>query len=235
VRHHQGSSGPVSNLDLEVPETGKVRPAYLSPMSSLPLPPPAATPPDVAASRERHAALVKQRLARPHLTLLDARDGLRDCFVSTYLGGVDAGVKALQLRAEPHHLEGIADQIFRRRLKAQGVSWEAPTVEALERVKLETDAELHFDALPAELHAVHDQVCSLLLGKVSGLMPHRGNASVLGKDARRPDDVQQAMRRTIGAFLGQLREATEADESPAQLAARVATLSRLLETLQLLA
>lgn len=202
-------------------------------MTSLP-PPPGPTPPDLPSSRERYGAHLKQRLARPTLSLLDARDGIRDCFVSTYLGGVEAGVKALQLKPEPRHLEAIADQIFRRRLAAHGVSWEAPTVEALERVKLETDAELHFDALPAELHAVHDQVCSLLLGKVSGLLPHRGDRSVLGKEGGRGDEVQQAMRRTIGAYLGQLRQAAEGDEAPGQLQARLETLRKLVDTLALL-
>jgi hypothetical protein len=203
-------------------------------MSSLPPAPPPLVAPDLSAARERYAVRIKLRLARPVLTLHDARDGIRDCFLSTYLGGLNAGVKALQLKPEPHHLEGVADQILRRRLQALGSSWESPTLEALEQVKLQTDAELHFDELPVELHAVHDQVCSLLLSKVSGEMPHRGDVSVLGAGSRAPDEVELAMRRTIATFLGQFQRAVEREETPDELLARLGTLGRLIETLQLL-
>jgi hypothetical protein len=186
----------------------------------------------VIASRDRFADRIKRRLGKPVLTLIDARDGIRDCFVSTYLGGVAAGVQGLQLNPSAEQLEAIAEQIFRRRLGAHGISWDAPTADSLERVKLEADRELHFDQLPAELHAVHDQVCSLLLAKVSGALPHRGDVSVVTREARQQDEVEQSMRRTIAAFLSQFRDVTERGETAEQLLARLGTLSRLIETLQ---
>lgn len=195
-------------------------------MTALPHP-----SPELLETRDRFAERVKQRLGKPVLTLLDARDGIRDCFVSTYAGGLLAATKGLNLQAEPKHLEAIAERIFRRRLTAHHVSWEAPTVDALEAVKLEADAELHFDQLPAEMRAVHDQVCSLLLGKVSGLLPHRGDTSVVSTNPATPDPVDQAMRSTIAAFLEQFGEAVLVGETLAGLTARHATLATLLETL----
>lgn len=185
---------------------------------------------ELEQTRDRFAERIKQRLGKPVLTLFDARDGIRDCFVSTYAGGLLAAVKGLNLQAEPKHLEAIAERIFRRRLAAHHVSWENPTVDALEAVKLEADAELHFDQLPAEMRAVHDQVCSLLLGKVSGLLPHRGDSSVVSAPTA-PDPVDQAMRATVAAFLEQFQAATLAGEAPVALNARLTTLSTLLETL----
>ncbi len=186
----------------------------------------------VVVNRDRFAERIKRRLGKPVLTVLDARDGLRDCFVSTYFGGIAAGVKGLNLNPSAQQLEAIAEQVFRRRLSAHGLSWDAPSADGLERVKLEVDRELHFDELPAELKAVHDQVCSLLLAKATGALPHRGDVSVVTREARQQDEVEVSMRHTIGVFLTQFRESAERGERPDQLLGRLATLSRLIETLK---
>ncbi len=174
---------------------------------------------------------IKRRLAAPRLTIIDARDSIRDCFVATYLGGIAAGVEGLDLQATPSELERITERIFRARLLMQGASWEAPTVDALERVKKEADGEFHFDRLPVEASAMHDQVCSLLLGKVDGLVPHVGDKSAVTKPVRQATAVQLSMRKTISAFLTQFGSEVESGLEVDALSLRVEKLQRLINVL----
>ncbi len=138
---------------------------------------------DPAAAKavsERYAVTVKARLAKPKIDVLEARDGMLDCFVATYHNGLSAGMKAmLDVDATPEDVARIAAAIFRRRLKNRNVPFEAPTIDALAAVKEEADREFHFEELPAEFRAIHDQVCALLLSKAEGTMNHRGDQSVL--------------------------------------------------------
>lgn len=129
---------------------------------------------------EKYVSRLRARLARPSISMLDARDGIVDCFVSTYHMGLKQGLKGiLGVDANPDKVAELAEGIFRRRLKAHGVEFDNPTAEGLEWVKEELDHELHFNELPAELQATHDQVCSLLLAKADGLLEHNGDRSVL--------------------------------------------------------
>ena len=134
--------------------------------------------------REMYATRVKARLAAAQVTEIECRDGIRDCFVATYLGGVAQGLENFSIRGDVHQVRGVVEAIFRRRLKMHGTTWETPSVEALEAVKDEIDREVHFDALPAELKNIHDQVCTLLLGKVRGDIGHVGNRSAVAAHAR---------------------------------------------------
>jgi hypothetical protein len=189
---------------------------------------------DFAQSRDQLVERIKARLALPKLTVIEARDSIRDCFVATYMGGIAANVEALNLKATLPEIQRISETIFRTRLVKYGASWERPSVDALEKVKLEADAELHFDELPAESLAMHDRVCSLLLAKASGMLPHRGDKSVVTREARSEDAVLQAMRATVSASLTQLQQAVDAQESGDELLKRVAKLTRLVETLSAL-
>lgn len=146
-----------------------------------------ATTPDL---HEKYVNRLRARLARPNITVEDARDGIVDCFVSTYHNGLKHGLKGmLGVDADPDKVAQVAGGIFRRRLKEHGASFESPTVESLEQVKDELDKELHFDELPVELQATHDQVCSLLLAKADGLIEHNGDRSVLRGRAPSPAPV----------------------------------------------
>ncbi len=139
-----------------------------------------------AADREiqdKYVARLRARLARPTITVEDARDGMLDCFVSTYHTGVKQGLKGiLGVDASPDQVAQVTSRMFRDRLEKRGLSFEHPTVDALNDVKEELDAEFHFSELPAEMSATHDQVCSLLLAKADGLIEHYGDRSVVGKD-----------------------------------------------------
>lgn len=136
-----------------------------------------------AANPKPHAAYVerlRRRLAQPSISVIDARDGVLDCFVATYQEGLAAGMRGIVgIDAGPEHVARIAESIFRRRLEERGATFDQPSVEALAAVKEEADAELHFDALPAELQVTHDRVCELLLAKAEGSLPHAGDHSAI--------------------------------------------------------
>ena len=138
------------------------------------------TSPTAAAIQERYAARVKARLERAEITVADARDGLLDCFLASYFQGVHLGLKSLAaIEGGDDEIARVTAAMFRRRLRAHGASFEAPTVAALAQVKDEVDAELHLIELPAELRGVHDQVCALLLAKADGALPHRPGRSAV--------------------------------------------------------
>lgn len=144
------------------------------------------TQPETAADREvqdKYVARLRARLARPKITVEDARDGMLDCFVSTYHTGVKQGLKGIiGVDASPDQVAQVTSRMFRDRLEKRGFSFEQPSIDALNDVKEELDQEFHFSELPAEMSATHDQVCSLLLAKADGLIEHHGDESVVGRD-----------------------------------------------------
>jgi hypothetical protein len=186
-----------------------------------------------------HDAYVKRlkaRLARPVITIADARDGILDCFVSTYFEGVNHGLKHLVgVRAEPDEVARVAAQMFRTRLAKHGVSFDAPTLEALSRVKEEVDQEFHFAELPAEHRAVHDQVCTLLVAKADGTLAHRGDKSVVTKapaGAATPAGEVAAQLRSVvaSALQGLVRDTASA--SPGELKRRLEQVGALVTALE---
>ena len=140
---------------------------------------------DVAAEsapkvHERYVQRLRARLAKPRVSVEDARDGVLDCFVSTYHEGLGAGLRGVVgVEAGPDEVARVAAGLFRKRLRAHGASFEAPTIDALAKVKAEVDEELHFAELPAELRSTHDRVCELLLSKADGVLPHDGDRSAV--------------------------------------------------------
>lgn len=151
---------------------------------------------ETAADKEvqdKYVARLRARLARPKITVEDARDGMLDCFVSTYHTGVKQGLKGIiGVDASPDQVAQVTSRMFRDRLKKRGFSFESPTIDALNDVKEELDEEFHFSELPAEMSATHDQVCSLLLAKADGLIEHHGDQSVVRKDG--PDSAAPTVR-----------------------------------------
>lgn len=179
--------------------------------------------------QDKYVARLRARLARPTITIEDARDGILDCFVSTYHTGVKHGLEGiLGISATPDQVAQVAGKMFRDRLAARGETFEAPTVEGLDALKLEVDAEFHFNELPAEVKATHDQICSLLLAKADGLLEHHGDRSVLDRKAAprpqapapppvrptRDDPVTANLRRALASYLDEIRSVVdEADAS----------------------
>lgn len=140
-----------------------------------------------AAVQARYAQRVKARLDRPAIAIADARDGIVDCFIATYFQGVALGLKSLvAIDGTDDDVARVTAAMFRRRLRQHGVSFEAPTIEALTAVKDEVDRELHIGELPADLRAVHDQVCTLLLAKADGALPHQPGRSAIEPSASAP-------------------------------------------------
>lgn len=129
---------------------------------------------------ERYVQRVRGRLAKASISVEDARDGVLDCFVSTYHEGLGAGLRGVVgVEAGPDEVARVAAGLFRKRLRAHGASFEAPTVDALAKVKAEVDEELHFAELPVELRSTHDRVCELLISKAEGTVPHDGDRSAV--------------------------------------------------------
>lgn len=144
---------------------------------------------------EAYVQRVKARLARPSISVEDARDGILDCFVSTYHEGLTAGLRGIVgVEARPDEIARVAAGMFRKRLKAHGVTFEAPTIDALAAVKEEVDQEFHFAELPTEIRGMHDKVCNLMIAKAEGLIKHQGDRSVLQPRAA---DTQQAPAVTL--------------------------------------
>ena len=140
-----------------------------------------------AKVRDKYVARLRARLSRPKISVADARDGMLDCYVSTYHTGVEHGLKGiLGVDASADQVAQVATKMFRDRLAKRGVSFEDPSVDALNDIKDELDDEFNFSELPAEIGATHDQVCSLLLAKADGLIEHKGDRSVVedAKDRR---------------------------------------------------
>lgn len=174
------------------------------------------TPEDVAAVQERYATRIKARLGSRNVDAQSARDGILDCFVATYFGGLQQGIGGyLGIDASEEHVARIAQALFKKKLVAHGATFDAPTVDALDKVRMEVDKELHFHALPAELRGVHDQVCSLMLSKAEGSLSHNGaKSAVKGHEAKAravPAPAPAATSR------GQLAHASQPTPQPAAL------------------
>ena len=203
----------------------------------------------LATLEKPHAVYVdrlRQRLARPAISVKDARDGVLDCFVATYQEGLAAGLEGvLGVEAEPDQVARVAAGIFRKRLANHGASFEEPTVEALARVKDEADQELHFAKLPVEIQATHDRVCELLLAKAEGSLPHAGDhSSVVGARASttvssaptaavpappaRP--ASSALREAVASLLDEVGTAARSGRSMAEIDTRLERVRRLVQT-----
>lgn len=220
------------------------------------------TPEHVSAVQERYATRIKARLASRNVDAQSARDGILDCFVATYFGGLQQGIGGyLGIDASEEHVARIAQALFKKKLVAHGATFDAPTVDALDKVRMEVDKELHFHALPAELRGVHDQVCSLMLSKAEGSLSHNGETSAVkghaakaravpapAPAARAPQASQAThptpqpasagttvsfgLRAALAAYLEESAAAVRAGASGDALVQRLARLDRLFATLR---
>lgn len=205
---------------------------------------------EVAAVQEKYAKRIKARLARPEIDIVSARDGILDCFVATYFGGLKEGVAGyLGIDAREEQVAQIAQTLFEKRLVGHGASFEKPTVDALDRVKTEVDRELHFSELPGELRGLHDQVCSLMLSKADGMLEHDGDRSAVASAAHKPTAVApisapapksprspgssaaRGLRDALSAYLDDTANVAREGAETAELRARVEKLSRLVDVL----
>ncbi|MFK8001305.1 MAG: hypothetical protein AB8H86_17045 [Polyangiales bacterium] len=207
--------------------------------------------------QQRYAARIKARLGSPKVDAKSARDGILDCFVATYFGGLKQGIGGyLGIDASEEHVARIAQALFRKKLVNYGATFDEPTVDALDRVRTEVDQELHFQALPAELKGVHDQVCSLMLSKAEGTLAHDGKKSAvtgrgshppltIGRMSRPPEappatrptpqpasTVSFGLRSALAAYLEESAAAVREGASDDELAKRLARLERLFATVR---
>ncbi len=189
--------------------------------------------PEIEERRQGLAQSIKLRLAADAISPTDARDGLRDCFIASYLGGVSQGFRNFEIQGDVNQVSQVIDGMFRQKLKARGSSWEHPNTEALYQVKEQLDREIHLHELPVELRSVHDQVCNLLLSKASAQLPHRGDRSVVTKDAPiRQSPVEHSVRRSVIAYLKQIAIAVDKGIAAERLLEDVEGLKHLLEGLR---
>lgn len=181
---------------------------------------------EIEVARKTLARDIKMRLAEREIGVQEARDGMRDCFVSSYLGGVSQGLSQFDIKGNPDSVAKVIEAMFRKRLRNAGSSWTNPSVEALQSVKDELDEETRLDELPAELKSVHDQVCTLLIGKARGDLQHHGNVSAVVRPpaqvATSSEQVSQknsespvlaALRSAIDAQLSQMQKIAQSSEA----------------------
>ncbi|MEM9073473.1 MAG: hypothetical protein AAGE52_33515, partial [Myxococcota bacterium] len=176
-------------------------------------------PQDLTAIQEKYAKRIKSRLAESAIDVRAARDGMLDCYVSTYFGGLKAGIQGyLGIDAGEEQVSRIAQALFRKRLREEGVSFENPTIDALDRIKAKVDTELSFDTLPHELRGLHDQVCSLMLSKADGSLGHDGSRSVVRKelDKTRAAEAKLAQQPTIQAAPSPVAPTSSPPQSAAE-------------------
>lgn len=205
--------------------------------------------------QQRYAARIKARLGAPNVDAKSARDGILDCFVATYFGGLKQGIGGyLGIDASEEHVSRIAQALFKKKLVNHGATFDDPTVDALDRVRAEVDQELHFHALPAELKGVHDQVCSLMLSKAEGTLAHDGTKSAvtgrasqtpltIGRMSRPPEPAARAtpppastvsfgLRSALAAYLEESAAAVREGAGDDELAERMSRLERLVTTVR---
>lgn len=209
--------------------------------------------------QQRYAARIKARLGATNVDAKSARDGILDCFVATYFGGLKQGIGGyLGIDASEEHVARIAQALFKKKLVNYGATFDDPTVDALDRVRTEVDQELHFQALPAELKGVHDQVCSLMLSKAEGTLAHEGARSAvtgrgshppltIGRMSRPPEppppsaarstpqpasSVSFGLRSALAAYLEESAAAVREGASDDELEKRLARLERLFATVR---
>ncbi len=196
-----------------------------------------------AEVQQKYANRIRARLANPTIDVVSARDGILDCFVATYFGGLQQGITGyLGIDASEEQVSRVAQQLFRKKLKAVGGSFDAPTVAHLDRVKQQVDAELHFEELPAELRGLHDQVCTLMLAKAEGTLDHNGASSSVRDSSKsnpasekrarptpRPsadqgprEHVRTAILAQLAAMHAAVREGKSLSHAVTQLSALVA-------------
>lgn len=210
--------------------------------------------PDSKQVAERYAARVKARLAKPSIDVLEARDGILDCFCASYHHGLAVGLKGIAgVTGSPESIARFSTTLFRRKLRAHGASFEAPTVSALSAVKDEVDHELHMDQLPTEIRAVHDQVCAVMIAKAEGNLEHRGDRSVVSTPAPKPalteakpntkshpprisvspkTSVSQGLRRHLSTWLRHIADQVDAGEAIASTTDAIKNASLLTQTIQ---
>ncbi len=170
------------------------------------------TQPDVAEIQEKYAKRIKSRLAEKVIDVQAARDGMLDCYVATYFGGLKAGIQGyLGIDASEEQVSRIAQALFRKRLREEGVSYDEPTIDALDRIKDKVDKELSFDTLPHELRGLHDQVCSLMLSKADGGLAHDGARSVVKKELKRAKLAHQPTVQATPSPVAAARPASAAE------------------------
>lgn len=201
---------------------------------------------------DKYVKRLRARLARPQISVHEARDAMLDCFVSTYHEGVQAGLKGiLGIDAKPDAVALAAAGMFRTRLSNHGATFERPTVDALAKVKEEVDRELHFNELPAEIAATHDQVCSLLMSKAEGHLDHSGDRSAVrgstrstergpGANTAAPDNasapssatpsssVSRNLRQALADYLSEVSAAVLSGEPAPAVETRLDRARRLL-------
>ncbi len=213
---------------------------------------------EIEEIQERYGKRIKQRLAEPQIDVLAARDGILDCYVATYFGGLKQGISGyLGIDASEEQVSRVAKALFKKRMKEQGSSFDSPSIDALDKVKSEVDRELHFHELPGELRGLHDQVCSLMLGKAEGNLDHHADRSSVQGTSRptqvsgngagapvqrvqsappsspsvAPTTVSSGLRGSLGVFLHELADGSE-HLSPEQLRAALAKATRLVDVLE---
>src|SRR5687768_3522838 len=105
---------------------------------------PVTNSPNASALQARHAGRVKSKLSKQTLSLEEGRDAVLDCIAATYYRAQSVGCEAVALPGDEEEIVKVAADIFRRRLKAHGASFEKPTAQALIAAKADADAELRF-------------------------------------------------------------------------------------------
>ena len=108
------------------------------------------------------AMLTKARSAEP-ITPVEAREAMLGCFVTIHGETLKRGAALMGKALSDDEAETMARTNMKTYL---GEAWEKPTAQDLAEVKVRLDQKMNFSKAPQELQDLHDQVCTLIVGKV---------------------------------------------------------------------
>lgn len=193
----------------------------------------------ITTTRTRYTDRLRALLSRPSLDAEEARDGMVDCYVATYFGGLERGRSGyFGIDASASQIERVAKALIRSRLRAAGGSYEHPTIGELDRVRVEVDEELQLEDLPGDLRELHDQLCRQLITKAEE--SHGARSGVIERTSaheylRPPSpekEVSRGLRDSLSTYLAFAAENVRAGASLDDIGEFEKKIARLIATLR---
>ena len=194
----------------------------------------------ITTTRTRYTDRLRALLSRASLDVEEARDGMVDCYVATYFGGLERGRSGyFGIDASASQIERVAKALIRSRLRAGGGSYDDPTITELDRVRIEVDEELQLEDLPGDLRELHDQLCRQLINKAeesssgarSGVI-EKTSAQEFLRPPSPEKEVTRGIRDSLATYLAFAGENVRAGASLDDIAEFEKKIARLVETLR---
>jgi hypothetical protein len=97
------------------------------------------------------------------ITPVEARDAMLGCFVTIHGETLKRGAQLLGKSLDDEQTEKHATVIMKGIL---GSNWDKPTSASLHDARIRMDQKMNFSQAPADLRALHGQVCDRIVSKI---------------------------------------------------------------------